>query len=84
MEIRFLRHDTHLDNPKAFDASDHHLKRLREQPLAYRAPLLDHLPHDRAGIYTLGGGRQVGKTTLVKQWKEELSGKESSLEISCI
>ncbi len=75
MDIRFLPHNTHLENSGTFGASDPHLKRLREQPLAHRSSLMDRLPYDRAGIYTLGGGRQVGKTTLVKQWMEALLGK---------
>jgi len=72
MDIRFSPHNTHLENAGAFDALDPHLRRLRQQSLVYRSDLLDQIPKDQAGIFTLGGGRQVGKTTLVKQWMAEL------------
>jgi uncharacterized protein len=72
MDIGFLPDNTHLENAKAFETRDPHLTQLRQQPLAYRSPLLNRLPNDQPGIYTLGGGRQVGKTTLIKQWMAEL------------
>lgn len=72
MDIRFFPHNTHLENAGAFETTDPHLKRLRQQPLVYRSGLLDRIPRDQAGIFSLGGGRQVGKTTLVKQWMAEL------------
>lgn len=37
-----------------------------------RSYLLDELPREKPGIYTICGGRQVGKTTLMKQWMAEL------------
>jgi predicted AAA+ superfamily ATPase len=37
----------------------------------YRSPLLDQFPKI-PGVYTLGGGRQIGKSTLLKQWMLEL------------
>ncbi len=72
MDIRFLPHNTHFENAAAFETRDPHLNRLRQQPLVYRSDLLDSFPRDQAGIFTLGGGRQVGKTTLIKQWMGEL------------
>ncbi|MFH0726162.1 MAG: ATP-binding protein [Pseudomonadota bacterium] len=72
MDISFLPHNTHLENAGAFETLDPHLKRLNRQPLRYRSPLLRRLPDNQPGIFTLGGGRQVGKTTLVKQWMAEL------------
>jgi hypothetical protein len=72
MDIRFLPHNSHLENAEAFETADPHLKRLRQQPLTYRSPLLNQLPNSEPGIYTLGGGRQVGKTTLIKQWMADL------------
>jgi hypothetical protein len=66
----FLVHNSHLDG--TFSDRDPHLRRLRDQPLVYRFPLLDRLPRSQPGIYTIGGGRQVGKTTLLKQWMAEL------------
>jgi len=38
----------------------------------YRSPLLDKLPRDTPGVYSLTGGRQVGKTTVLKQYMSEL------------
>lgn len=75
MDIRFLPHNTHFENAGVFETADPHLKRLHLHPLVFRSPLLERLPHNRPGIYTLGGSRQVGKTTLVKQWMAELLRK---------
>lgn len=61
----FQIHNTHLDG--AFSDLDPHLRRLHTQPLIYRFPLLDRLPRRQPGIYTVSGGRQIGKTTLLKQ-----------------
>ncbi len=66
----FQLHNSHLDD--AFSDLDPHLRRLRAQPLIYRFPLLDRLPRNQPGIYTVGGGRQIGKTTLLKQWMGDL------------
>ena len=63
-------HNSHLTG--SFSGLDPHLNRLRDQPLVYRFPLLDQLPQNQPGIYTIGGGRQIGKTTLLKQWMAEL------------
>lgn len=67
MDIRFFPHNIHRDRPLAFAEQDPHLRQLRRQPLVFKSFLLDKLP-TTPGIYTLGGGRQVGKTTLMKQW----------------
>jgi len=72
MDIRFSPHNTHLEDPKAFGSRDPHLQRLQQQPLVYRSPYLDLLPCSHPGIYTVSGGRQIGKTTLLKQWMGEL------------
>jgi predicted AAA+ superfamily ATPase len=68
MDIRFSAHNTHLENPELFTNRDPHLKQLQRQLLVHRSLLLNQLPYNRPGIYTIGGGRQIGKTTLVKQW----------------
>lgn len=72
MDIRFSPHNTHLEDPRSFVKRDPHLRQLRQQLLAHRSHLLDKLPRDRPGIYTVGGARQIGKTTLMKQWMAEL------------
>ena len=66
----FQIHNSHLDG--AFSDLDPHLRRLRDQPLIHRSPLLDGLPRSQPGIYIMVGGRQVGKTTLLKQWMADL------------
>ena len=48
------------------------MRQLRQQPLVYRSQLLEELPAHKPGIYTVGGGRQIGKTTLMKQWMKLL------------
>lgn len=68
----FLPHNAHRISPAAFRELDPHLRRLAEQPLVFRSRLLDLLPKSEPGIYTLGGARQIGKTTLLKQWVELL------------
>ncbi len=72
VDARFSPHNTHLEAPQQFFQNDPHLKALGRQLLVYRSPLLKELPRSREGIYTVGGGRQVGKTTLLKQWMADL------------
>jgi len=72
MDIRFFPHNTHLEDPSSFNERDPHLNQLRQQLLVHRSHLLDQLPRHQPGIYTIGGGRQIGKTTLMKQWMAEL------------
>src|SRR3990167_5871508 len=71
MDIRFTTYNTHLDNAQTFAKTDPHLKRLYSERYVYVSPLIQALPRE-AGIITLGGGRQIGKTTLLKQWMEYL------------
>jgi predicted AAA+ superfamily ATPase len=68
MDIRFSPHNTHVENPDLFETRDPHLRQLQQQALVHRSPLLQQLPDSLPGVYTIGGGRQVGKTTLIKQW----------------
>jgi predicted AAA+ superfamily ATPase len=75
MDLRFQAHNRHRDGAEAFSRSDPHLRRLASQPLVWRSPLLDELPRTEPGIYTLGGARQIGKTTLLKQWMQLLLEK---------
>ncbi len=67
MDIRFSYHNTHLENPDSFHKTDPHLKRLDSLKLVYRYSLLDSLPVSEPGIYSISGGRQIGKTTLLKR-----------------
>jgi len=72
MDIRFSPHNTHLEDPVSFISRDPHLRQLQQQVLVHRSSLLDRLPSHKPGIYTITGGRQTGKTTLLKQWMEDL------------
>ncbi len=72
MDIRFSPHNIHQENPDLFSSMDPHLQHLRKQLLVHRSELLDLLPRHNPGIYTISGGRQIGKTTLLKQWMNEL------------
>ncbi|MBL8724676.1 MAG: ATP-binding protein [Planctomycetes bacterium] len=65
---RLLPHNLHWQGAAAFLERDPTLVRMRSQPFVFRPPLLDTLPHGTPGIYTLVGGRQVGKSTLCKQF----------------
>lgn len=75
MDIRFQPNNTHLENDQTFAKTDPHLKRLYAEKYVYHSPLINEFPADEPGIVTLGGGRQIGKTTLLKQWMEFLLKK---------
>ncbi len=72
MDPRFLPHNTHLESREGFEDLDPHLRLLARQPLIHRSSTLDRLPTADPGIYSLSGGRQIGKTTLIKQWMAQL------------
>ncbi|NOZ86321.1 MAG: ATP-binding protein [Deltaproteobacteria bacterium] len=75
MDARFAAHNSHLEDPETFWDRDPHLRRLSRSRLVHRSRVLDELPSSTPGIYTVGGGRQVGKTTLLKQWMYDLLGR---------
>ena len=66
MDIRFTPHNMHLTDKELFRQHDPHLQALAEQKYIYHAPLIDEIPRDIPGIYTVCGGRQIGKSTLLK------------------
>ena len=72
MDVRFAAHNSHLIDPHAFRTRDPQLRHLAACPFRHRSSLLDQLPTTTPGIYSLGGGRQTGKSTLLKQWVAEL------------
>jgi predicted AAA+ superfamily ATPase len=74
MDAQFSSHNTHLETPSRFNERDPQLRRLKHQTYIQTPALLAQLP-DEPGIYTLGGGRQIGKTTLLKQWMAALLAK---------
>jgi len=75
MDPRFLPHNSHLQYPHQFAERDPQLQKLYQQRYIYESPLLDQFPMDISGIYAITGGRQVGKTTLIKQWMAKLLSK---------
>lgn len=75
MNIFFSQHNRHLNNPEKFNELDPNLSYLSTQPYSYLFPLISNLPTKEPGIYMLGGGRQIGKTTLLKQWMKSLLEK---------
>lgn len=64
----FAAHNSHLENPEGFSEQDIVLRALKNQPLIYSFTLLEKLPIDTPGIFTLCGAHQSGKTTLLKNW----------------
>lgn len=64
----FSIYNTHLLSTEQYWEIDSHLKRLSKQPYVYHSPVIDELPREIPGVYTVSGGRQIGKTTLLKQW----------------
>lgn len=68
MDTKFILHNRHLDELKRFVDNDPQLHRLKKQKYIYQSPIIKQLPTTIPGIYTVGGGRQIGKTTLLKQW----------------
>jgi len=72
MDPRFAPHNTHLEDPASFATLDPQLRALSRQPLVHRFGVLDRVPTSVPGVYSITGGRQVGKTTVTKQWMAEL------------
>lgn len=79
MEPRFLPYNSHLTDPRSFRERDPQLRHLATCSLRHRSALLDRLPKSTPGIYSLGG-RQVGKSTLLKQWIAELLDRGTPAE----
>ena len=72
VDPRFAPHNLHLDDPALFRTMDPQLRELQRLPIAYRYPILAHLPVDQPGVYSITGGRRVGKSTVLKQWMADL------------
>ena len=72
MDVRFSPHNTHLEKVGSFHQTDPHLKQLHNLKLVYQHNLLNILPMKQPGIYSVTGGRQIGKTTLLKQYMARL------------
>ena len=72
MDINFLIHNSHIDDPDKFEVLDPHLRNLSKQAYVFNSSLITEFPSKIPGIYTLSGSRQIGKTTLLKQWMWQL------------
>jgi uncharacterized protein len=85
MDSRFAPHNLYRDSTAPFETSDPHLRRLLGQQLVWESPMLRDLPQGTPGSYTLGGARQIGKSTLVKQWMARLLAAGAALgRIACL
>jgi predicted AAA+ superfamily ATPase len=69
-------HNLFKKSVEAFKAEDPHLRRIHSLPFSYLSPLATEAAFNQPGIYLLTGGRQVGKTTFVKQYILELLQKQ--------
>lgn len=72
VDSRLLPHNLHWNASRSFAQVDPTLRKLKDAPLVGEAALLEVLPLRIPGIYTLVGGRQVGKSTLCKQAMQRL------------
>ena len=75
MDHRFAAHNSFKSTGLEFHKTDPQLRRLLELPLVHEHKLLDQLPYEQPGLYTLTGGRQVGKSTLTKTWIKSILNK---------
>ncbi len=73
MDPRFSIYNTHISaGIDYFCQHDPQLSALQDMPYSYAFPMAKQLPTETPGIYTLGGSRQIGKSTLLKQWMKSL------------
>lgn len=77
MDSRFLIHNLHLESLDTFKNRDPNLARLKNMPYVFNSSLIQIFPVHIPGIYSLGGGRQIGKSTLLKQWMLHLMEQEN-------
>lgn len=81
LDERFYLHNLHHEGGRdAFENKDPNLKRLQSQVLKYSSSLIHEFPTQEPCIMTLTGGRQIGKTTLLKQWMLHLLEKKIPAE----
>lgn len=76
VDPRLIPHNLQWQGSAEFLQQDPALKGLRQLPLRHEPELLAQLPLRTPGIYTLVGGRQVGKSTLLKQLMQQLLATE--------
>ncbi len=64
----FLIHNLHLKGIEVFELEDPQLKKLNDLTYVHCPSEIEEFLKLGPGIYTLSGGRQIGKSTLLKQW----------------
>lgn len=60
-------HNQFRESITRFESHDPHLKKLNSVKFVYESKLLEEENFLIPGIYLISGGRQIGKTTLLKQ-----------------
>lgn len=68
MKDEFQIHNLFRESPERFYREDPHLRRAALQPFSYVSPLINAPEFLEPGILMITGGRQVGKTTCLKQF----------------
>lgn len=76
---RFLEHNRHIQSENAFLTGDPQLLRYSQQKYKADFKVLHALPTDKPGIYTLSGGRQLGKSTCCKLLMARLLREKKTL-----
>jgi len=76
----FSQHNLHKEDFDFFNQADPQLRALSRCPLVYNTPDLNKIDVSVPGIYTLTGGRQIGKTTALKLWMKDIIGKNHPAE----
>jgi predicted AAA+ superfamily ATPase len=72
MKDEFQIHNLFRVSPERFYSEDPHLRRAALQPFSYVSPLINAPEFLEPGILMITGGRQVGKTTCLKQFIAKL------------
>lgn len=64
----FLIHNQFKESIKRYKEFDPHLRKIKPLPFRYESSLINEPSLHIPGIYLITGGRQVGKTTFLKQF----------------
>ena len=68
-------HNQFRESSSRYKDNDPHLRKLKHLHFIYNSPFLKESTFDKPGIYLITGGRQIGKTTFLKQFILELLDK---------
>ncbi|MFH1798281.1 MAG: ATP-binding protein [Candidatus Omnitrophota bacterium] len=64
----FLIHNQFKESVSRYKDFDPHLKKIKGLPFKYQSSLINEPEFYIPGVYLITGGRQVGKTTFIKQF----------------